>query len=162
MGGKRSVSRTHTGSQTNLGKTPRRFLRAKVWPLSDTTSLRQLCVRPLVAEPNRWLELSRLKASLPYNELAPSQTSVYEQPSAARAFNEPLSYSITVSCLGQLIRHGHQVSHHFHWEDQQSFAIPVRTSQSPVWAACCPQAHLHLVRPNSRDSDAYWQTHKPN
>lgn len=90
-----------------------------------------------------------------------SQTSVYEQPSAARGFNEPLSYSITVSCLGHLIRDGHQLSHHFHREDQQSFTLPVNTSQSSVWTAYCPQAHLKsLVRPNNGDSDTYWQTLK--
>lgn len=56
---------------------------------------------------------------------------------------KPLSYSITVSCLGHLIRDGHQLSHRFHWEDQQSFAIPANTSQSPI----CPQAYLQsLVR----------------
>lgn len=145
----------------HLGKTTRRFPRAEVWPFSDTTSLGQLYVCPLVAKPNPWL--NRLKASLLFNEFAPSQTSIYKQPSAGRGFNEPLSYSITVSCLGHLIRDGHQLSHHFHWEDQQSFAIPVNTSQSPVWAAYCPQAHLQsLVRPNNRDSDTYWQTRKPN
>lgn len=58
---------------------------------------------------------------------------------------KPLSYSITVSCLGHLIRGGHQLSHHFHWEDQQSFAIPANTSQSPVWAAHCPQAYLQSL-----------------
>lgn len=80
----------------------------------------------------------RLKASLPFNELAPSQTSIYKQPSAARGFNEPSSYSTTVSCLGHLISDGHQLSYHFHWEDQQSFSIPVNTSQSPVWLLTAP------------------------
>lgn len=95
--------------------------------------------------------------------VCPESDSVYEQPSSAQGCNEPLSYSITLGCLGRLIRDGHQLSHHFHWEDQQSFAIPVNTSQSPVWAAYCPQAHLQsLVRPNNRDSDTYWQMRKSN
>lgn len=74
-----------------------------------------------------------------------------------------LSYSITVSYKGYLIRDGHQVSHHLHCKDQQSAELPANTSQSTVSATRCPQACWEsLVRPNKSSSNIYWQPHNHN
>lgn len=52
------------------------------------------------------------RAALVLNEFAPSQSwvaSIYELTSLQQFFNEPLSYSIIVSCKGHLISGRHQV-----------------------------------------------------
>lgn len=90
--------------------------------------------------------------------LPPSQASIYERASPGQSFNEPLSYSIRVSCKGWLIRAGHEASH---TTSTGRTSGPLNYQLSPVLgAAATLQAHWEsLVRLNKSCSSIYWQLH---